>query len=128
MSSRPVADPSTMSRCTSWRTPAVIVICGCVIAMISFGPRATLGFFLTPMSAANGWGREVFALSVAMQTLLYGAAQPFSGAIADRFGTVRVRTGSYDVVWWLGVLFGVLSALINLPIVEKPVQRAVATA
>ena len=58
--------------------------------MISFGPRATLGFFLTPMSTANGWGREVFALSVAIQTLLYGAAQPFSGAIADRFGTVRV--------------------------------------
>ena len=58
--------------------------------MISFGPRATLGFFLTPMSAANGWGREIFALSVAMQTLLYGAAQPFSGAIADRFGTLRV--------------------------------------
>ena len=39
---------------------------------------------------ANGWGREVFALSVAVQTLLYGAAQPFSGAIADRFGTIRV--------------------------------------
>jgi MFS family permease len=58
--------------------------------MIGFGPRATLGFFLTPMSTANGWGREVFALSVAIQTLLYGAAQPFAGAIADRFGTVRV--------------------------------------
>ena len=42
------------------------------------------------MSAAHGWDREVFALSVAMQTLIYGAAQPFSGAIADRFGTVRV--------------------------------------
>ena len=73
-----------------WRTPAVIVVCGCLISMIGFGPRSALGFFLTPMSAANGWGREVFALSVAMQTLLYGAAQPFSGAIADRFGTVRV--------------------------------------
>jgi MFS family permease len=58
--------------------------------MISFGPRSALGFFLTPLSAAHGWGREVFALSVALQTLLYGAAQPFSGAIADRFGTVRV--------------------------------------
>jgi MFS family permease len=58
--------------------------------MIGFGPRSALGFFLTPMSAAHGWGREVFALSVALQTLLYGAAQPFSGAIADRFGTVRV--------------------------------------
>jgi MFS family permease len=90
MSSNPIAEPSTLAKSTSWRTPAVIVACGCAIAMISFGPRSTLGFFLTPMSAANGWGREVFALSVAMQTLLYGAAQPFSGAIADRFGTIRV--------------------------------------
>jgi len=77
-------------RLESWRTPAVILTCGCLISMVGFGPRATLGFFLTPMSTANGWGREVFALSVAIQTLLYGAAQPFSGAIADRFGTVRV--------------------------------------
>jgi predicted MFS family arabinose efflux permease len=39
-------------------------------------------------------------------------------------GVVFVRTGSYDAVWWLSVLFGVLSAVINLPIVEKPVVRA----
>ena len=77
-------------RLDSWRTPAVVLICGCLISMIGFGPRSTLGFFLTPMSHDQGWGREVFALSVAIQTLLYGAAQPFSGAIADRFGTVRV--------------------------------------
>ena len=74
----------------SWRTPTVVVVCGCLIAMIGFGPRSALGLFLTPMSAAHGWERDIFALSVAMQTLLYGAAQPFSGAIADRFGTVRV--------------------------------------
>ena len=74
----------------SWRTPLIIVLCGCLISMIGFGPRSALGFFLTPLSAAHGWGREVFALSVAFQTLLYGAAQPFSGAIADRFGTIRV--------------------------------------
>src|SRR5215468_10899355 len=74
----------------NWRTPAVVLVCGCLISLIGFGPRSALGFFLTPMSSDNGWGREVFALSVAMQTLLYGAAQPFSGALADRFGTVRV--------------------------------------
>ena len=74
-------------------TPAVIVLCGCLISLIGFGPRSALGFFLTPLSQAHGWGREVFALSVAVQTLLYGAAQPFSGAIADRFGTVRVIIG-----------------------------------
>jgi len=79
--------PNTIA---GWRTPAVVLVCGCLISLIGFGPRSALGFFLTPMSSDNGWGREVFALSVAMQTLLYGAAQPFSGALADRFGTVRV--------------------------------------
>jgi MFS family permease len=78
------------ARTASWRTPAVVLVCGCLIATIGFGPRSAFGFFLTPLSNANGWGREVFALSVALQTLLYGAAQPFSGAIADRFGTIRV--------------------------------------
>ncbi len=73
-----------------WRTPTTIVVCGCIIATISFGPRSALGFFLTPMSATNGWGRDIFALAIALQSLLYGAAQPFSGAIADRFGTIRV--------------------------------------
>ena len=38
-------------------------------------------------------------------------------------GIVFDRTGSYDAVWWLAILFGVLSALINMPIVEKPVPR-----
>src|SRR5499425_2694605 len=73
-----------------WRTPLVIVLCGCLISMISFGPRATLGFFLTPMSQANGWGRDVFCLALAIQNILWGLGQPFAGAIADRFGTMRV--------------------------------------
>jgi MFS family permease len=58
--------------------------------MIAFGPRSAFGFFLTPLSNAHGWTREVFALTIAVQTLLYGAAQPFAGALADRFGTIRV--------------------------------------
>jgi predicted MFS family arabinose efflux permease len=43
-------------------------------------------------------------------------------------GLVYERSGSYDAVWWLSVLFGILSAVINLPIVEKPVPRAAAAA
>lgn len=84
---------STADRPTSaigWRTPAVVVACGCLIAMISFGPRSSLGFFLTPLSQTNNWGRDVFALAVAIQNLLWGIGQPFAGAIADRFGTNRV--------------------------------------
>src|SRR5581483_9171194 len=41
-------------------------------------------------------------------------------------GIVFEKFGSYTPIWWLSILFGLLSALINLPIVEKPVQRAVA--
>src|SRR5258705_5982602 len=73
-----------------WRTPAVIVACGCMISLLSFGPRASLGFFLTPMSQANGWDRDVFGLALAIQNILWGIGQPFAGAIADRYGTMRV--------------------------------------
>ena len=78
------------ARSLTWRTPAVIILCGCLISLIGFGPRSAFGFFLTPMSAANGWGRDVFALAFALQNLMWGVAQPFAGAVADRFGMVRV--------------------------------------
>jgi predicted MFS family arabinose efflux permease len=42
-------------------------------------------------------------------------------------GIVFDRTGSYNTVWWLAILFGVLSAVINMPIVEKPVPRVAAS-
>jgi MFS family permease len=75
---------------TSWRTPLVVVLCGCLIAVLTFGPRSTFGFFMQPMSKEFAWGRDVFALAFAVQNLLWGMGQPFAGAIADRFGTVRV--------------------------------------
>jgi len=74
----------------NWRTPLVIVVCGSLIGMLTFGPRSSFGFFMQPMSREFGWGRDVFALALAMQNLLWGMGQPFAGAIADRFGTVRV--------------------------------------
>ena len=80
----------TRSAVPSWRTPVVIIVCGCAIAMLAFGPRSASGQFLTPMSMAYGWGREVFSLALAIQNLLWGVGQPFAGAIADRFGTIRV--------------------------------------
>lgn len=79
-----------MTSARSWQTPAVILLCGCLIGIIGFGPRSALGLFLTPMSSLHGWGRDVFALALAIQMLVWGAAQPFVGAIADRFGPVSV--------------------------------------
>jgi MFS family permease len=75
---------------TSWRTSLVIIIGGCLIALLSFGPRSSLGFFVQPMSREFSWGRDVFGLALALQNLLWGLGQPVAGAIADRFGVVRV--------------------------------------
>jgi MFS family permease len=74
----------------TWRTPLVIIICGCLIALLSFGPRSSLGFFVQPMSREFAWGRDVFGLALALQNLLWGLGQPIAGAIADRFGIMRV--------------------------------------
>jgi MFS family permease len=82
--------PATRFR---WQVPAVILVCGCMVGVLSFGARSGLGFFLSPMSHEYGWGRDVFALGLAVQMLLWGAAQPFAGAIADRFGPVLVLSG-----------------------------------
>ncbi|MFY9838273.1 MAG: MFS transporter [Xanthobacteraceae bacterium] len=78
---------------SSWRTPALVIGFGSLIALIAFGPRSTLGFFLTPLSSANHWGRDVFAFALALQNLLWGVGQPLGGIIADRFGSVRVLCG-----------------------------------
>jgi MFS family permease len=81
---------SDSARSLGWRTPLVIVICGSLIGMLTFGPRSSVGFFMQPMSLEFSWGRDVFALAFAVQNLLWGIGQPFAGAIADKFGAVRV--------------------------------------
>lgn len=86
-----------------WRTPLVIVICGSLIGMLTFGPRSAAGFFMQPMSLEFAWGRDVFALAFAVQNLLWGIGQPFAGAIADRFGAVRV-IGVGALMYALGLM------------------------
>ena len=70
----------------------LIVVCGCLITVINFGPRASMGFYLTPITGDRGWGRETFALAMAWQNLLWGLGGAFFGAFADRFGTSKTLT------------------------------------
>src|SRR5262245_59935399 len=79
-----------MTSASSWRTPLVVLVCGCLIMTISFGIRAGLGLFLQPMSLEHGWGREVFSLAIALQNLMWGALGAVAGGLADRFGPGRV--------------------------------------
>ncbi len=71
----------------------LVIVAGCLISLLSFGPRSALGLFLVPMTEAQGWSREIFALSLAIQNIMWGVGQPVAGAIADKYGTGRVLAG-----------------------------------
>ncbi len=73
-----------------WRTSGWVLLGASLILALSLGIRHGFGLFLTPMSSEFGWGREVFAFAIALQNLIWGLAQPVTGAIADRCGARRV--------------------------------------
>ena len=56
----------------------------------SMGIRHGFGLFNLPITSANGWGRETFALTIALQNLIWGAVQPITGALADRYGALKI--------------------------------------
>ncbi|MFM9973589.1 MAG: MFS transporter [Beijerinckiaceae bacterium] len=70
-----------------------IIAAGCIISMMGFGPRASMGFFQLPIIQDYNWGRDVFGFAIAVQNLFWGIGQPFAGAVADRFGVMRVMIG-----------------------------------
>lgn len=104
--------------------PWLIVIAGCTIAMMTFGPRSAMGFFQLPMLQDTGWDRATFGMAIAIQNLFWGIGQPFFGALADRFGTWKVLASAAvfyggglalmsiaDAPWMLHVGGGVLVGL-----------------
>lgn len=92
-----------------WRTSAFVVLAGCLIALVSFGARSGFGLFLGPMSEANGWGREVFAVAIGIQNLLWGVGQMITGAIADRWGATRVLVAG-ALVYFAGLALMAVAA------------------
>ena len=62
------------------------IICGGLILAIAVGIRQSFGLFLEPISTTL----QIFALSIGLVNLLWGALAPFTGALADKFGLKRV--------------------------------------
>ena len=95
---------STRASTGNWRTPAIVLICGGLALTIALGTRHSFGLFLLPMTMDLEWNRQTFAFAMALQNLVYGIAQPFTGMIADRFGAARVMVAG-TVVYALGLLW-----------------------
>jgi MFS family permease len=67
-----------------------ILVAGCLVALLSFGPRSVMGAFQLPVFSSRAWGAEGFSIALAAQNLLWGVGQPFAGALADRLGSKYV--------------------------------------
>jgi len=83
------ANPSSTKSLSPW-PPVVIISAGCLIAMLTWGPRSAAGAMQLPVLETFSMSTEAFAFAFALQNLLWGFGQPFAGALADRFGTQRV--------------------------------------
>src|SRR5665213_2534278 len=119
-----------------------VLIAACVALSVGYGVRQSLGLFIAPLEGARGWSAGVFALAFALQNLVWGLAQPFVGAVADRFGArATVASGgllfalglglmatTHDPVifsWGGGTLLGLALAAVSFGVLIGPVAALV---
>lgn len=90
----------------------MLVLAGGIIMGLALGVRHVQGLFLLPVSMDRGWSRDTFAMALAVQNLTWGIAQPFTGMVADRYGSAKVIAGGL-VFYALG-LVGMAHAVTSL--------------
>jgi MFS family permease len=126
-----------------WHGAVVALICGSIILLVSLGIRHAFGLFLQPITMDQGWGRETFAFAIALQNLVWGFSQPFTGMLSDHFGARPVVASGallYGLGLWVmsqvagevvfifgaGVLIGLGLSGTTFPVIFGAISRLVA--
>ena len=91
-----------------WRDMWVLVLAGGALMGLALGVRHVQGLFLLPIIAERGWTRETFGFAMAVQNLTWGLVQPFTGMLADRYGSWKVMAGG--VALYAAGLYGMTQA------------------
>lgn len=115
----------TCAPAAAWgRQALLLVLAGGIVMGMALGVRHVQGLFLLPITIDRGWSRETFGFAMAVQNLTWGVAQPFTGMVADRYGSAKVIFGglslyalglflmahaatSAALVWSAGVCIGI---------------------
>ena len=128
-----------------WRTAWFLLLAGGLVMGLALGARHVQGLFMLPIITDRGWTRETFAFAMAVQNLTWGLAQPFTGMVADRFGSARVMLAGlalYAVglflmaqaatpaafVWSAGLCVGVALSGTTFGVVYGALSRMIAPA
>ena len=83
-----------MNAMRNWGAPAVIVtLAAAGVLMVTTGTRQSMGLFVSPLNTATGAGIATISFAMAVAQLMWGAAQPVAGALADRYGPGRILAG-----------------------------------
>jgi predicted MFS family arabinose efflux permease len=118
-----------------------------ILAFIYFTRAIAISLFLlVPLSPAS-----VYVFSAVMGLLWLSTVPPTNATVAQIFGVAHLsmlggfvffshqigsfmgvwlggylydKTGSYDIVWYIAIALGVAAALINLPVKEAAISRA----
>lgn len=101
----------------------MLILSAGAILMITMGTRVTNGLFLSPINTDTGLGIVKISLAMAIGQFVWGASQPIFGAIADKYGSMRVviagalmlaagtaLTPFVSTEWGLILTLGILSA------------------
>jgi predicted MFS family arabinose efflux permease len=85
------------------RNVSVIAITAAAVALLALtmGSRSVVGLLLSPLNSATGLGMATLSFAVALSQLTWGAAQPFCGMLAERYGAARII--------FVGTLLGALT-------------------
>ena len=123
-----------------WRRPIVVLVAGMLFVLFTWGIRQSWGLLLRPITDGFGWGREELSLAFATNSLLVGFASPIAGAIADKWGPVKVllvgavlytlaligmahSTTPMDMFWSAGIVGGIAGGAAGLTLILSIVGR-----
>lgn len=139
-SSEPRSSEPRSSEPRSKMSPELVIAAGCLTAIITFGPRASLGQFQLPILGDFSITSASFSTAMALQYLFWGLGAPFTGALADKFGTGKVLAFGavlYSLALWLmtksngdgvfmltqGVLFGLALSACSFNLIIGSFQK-----
>lgn len=127
----------------SWmRAHAPRILAGAFVISIALGVRQTFGLFVAPYADERGVAIGSLAFAIALQNLIWGLAQPLTGAATDRWGAsgvIVIGAGLYAAglalaafvpsvsaaILGIGVLVGLGTACMTFAVVIPAVSRAV---
>ena len=124
------------NRATTW----ALIGAAALILSAAMGVRQTFGLFIGPFSFDRGLPVTLIAFAIALHNLVWGFAQPFAGAAADRYGAAPVvamgaatfaaglalaaaATSGWMLVIGLGLLVGIGISCTSFGVVLATVGR-----